>query len=67
MKRFISKYKSPIAGLVLGAVGGWCYWRFVGCASGNCAITSDPRNSSLYGAVMGLLAAEILKKEESKS
>lgn len=40
-------------GAVLGAAGGWCYWHFVGCSSGSCAITAHPLNSTLYGAFMG--------------
>ena len=62
----ISKYKPEVIGLILGTIAGWCYWKFVGCASGNCAITSHPLNSSLYGAVMGVLAAGLLKKEKAK-
>jgi Family of unknown function (DUF6132) len=42
-------------GIVIGAVSGYLYWYFVGCASGSCAITSSPVNSTLYGSVMGLL------------
>ena len=42
-----------LAGIVLGAVAGYSYYYFVGCASGTCAITSKPINSSLYGALMG--------------
>ena len=25
-----------------GGVGGWLYYRYVGCAAGACAITSNP-------------------------
>jgi hypothetical protein len=42
-------------GLVMGAAGGYLYWYYVGCASGSCAITSSPVNSSLYGGLMGFL------------
>jgi hypothetical protein len=42
-------------GLVIGAAGGYLYWYYVGCASGSCAITSSPVNSSLYGGLMGFL------------
>lgn len=38
-----------------GAAGGYLYWQQIGCASGSCAITSDPHNSMLYGAMMGAL------------
>ena len=60
----ISKYKLEIAGLVIGAIAGWCYWYFVGCASGNCTITSSPLNSSIYGSIMGVLIFSTFKKEQ---
>ncbi|MGA9119574.1 MAG: DUF6132 family protein, partial [Bacteroidota bacterium] len=37
----------PIA---LGAAGGYAYYRFIGCKSGMCPITSNPWLSMLYGA-----------------
>ncbi len=42
-----------IIGLIVGAVLGYAYYHYVGCASGTCAITSKPLNSTLYGAVLG--------------
>jgi Family of unknown function (DUF6132) len=42
-----------LSGVLLGAVAGYAYYYFVGCASGTCAITSKPLNSTLYGALMG--------------
>ncbi|MCC6185629.1 MAG: hypothetical protein IT256_00600, partial [Chitinophagaceae bacterium] len=58
---FIIKHKLTIAGLVLGAIGGYAYYHFVGCASGTCAITSKPINSTLYGSMMGGLFLNIFK------
>lgn len=40
-----------IIGVIIGAVLGYAYYHYVGCASGTCAITSKPLNSTLYGAV----------------
>ncbi|MBP9085768.1 MAG: hypothetical protein KBG15_06600 [Kofleriaceae bacterium] len=40
-----------------GAVLGFVYYRFVGCRSGTCAITSSPYISTIYGAVLGFLVA----------
>jgi hypothetical protein len=57
------KYKSDLIGISLGAVAGFLYWKFIGCASGTCMITSKPINSSLYGALMGFLVAGVFKKE----
>jgi len=46
-----------IIGIVLGAAGGFAYYRFVGCSSGACPITSNPYISTIYGAVLGALAS----------
>ncbi|MEI3072144.1 MAG: hypothetical protein ACLR8L_11105 [Oscillospiraceae bacterium] len=32
----------PAALTLAGGVGGWLYYRYVGCATGACAITSNP-------------------------
>ncbi len=48
--------KYIIGGLV-GAAAGFLYYRFVGCPSGSCPITSHPISSTIYGAVLGLLIA----------
>lgn len=60
---FISNNKLTIIGVVVGAIGGYLYYHYVGCASGTCPITSKPLNSTLYGAVMGSLFFNIFKKE----
>lgn len=46
-------------GAALGALGGFLYWKYVGCVSGTCAITSKPINSTAYFALMGLLLANM--------
>lgn len=61
---FIVKYKLTLTGMVLGAVGGYLYYYYVGCASGTCAITSRPVNSTLYGALMGALSFNLFQKEK---
>ncbi|MFY8166133.1 MAG: DUF6132 family protein [Sediminibacterium sp.] len=50
-------------GITLGALSGYFYWKFVGCSSGTCMITSKPINSSLYGALMGFLVAGSFTKK----
>lgn len=60
---FINNNKLTIIGVVIGAIGGYLYYHYVGCASGTCPITSKPLNSTLYGAVMGSLFFNIFKKE----
>jgi hypothetical protein len=44
-----------IIGIALGAVAGFAYYKFIGCASGACPITGNPVISTIYGAVMGAL------------
>ncbi|MEA5006833.1 MAG: DUF6132 family protein [Rikenellaceae bacterium] len=65
MKLFLKKYLPYIIGAVAGAVAGYLYWRFVGCNSGTCPITSSPLNSTIYGSVMGILIGSILKRDKS--
>jgi Family of unknown function (DUF6132) len=65
----MKKLLSPrlLLGIALGALGGWLYWRFVGCANGTCAITSSPVNSTLYGALMGGLLVSSFTRTASPS
>lgn len=56
---FILKHKFTIVGIIAGAIGGYLYYYFVGCANGTCAITSNPVNSTLYGAMMGGLLLNV--------
>lgn len=51
-------------GIFLGAIAGYLYYHYIGCASGNCAITSKPMNSTLYGGLLGGLFFNLFVKEE---
>ena len=53
-------------GIAIGALAGYAYYFYVGCASGTCAITSKPLNSTLYGALMCGLVFNMLVKETKK-
>lgn len=64
IKNILLKYRLELIGIALGAIGGWAYWYYVGCMSGTCMITSKPLNSTLYGALMGMLLLSIFKKEK---
>jgi hypothetical protein len=54
--------KMIVLGVFVGALAGYLYWRFVGCASGTCAITSVWWRSTLYGALMSGFAFDIIKE-----
>ena len=64
MTLLLTKYKKDLIGIALGAIAGYLYWKFIGCSSGTCMITSKPINSTLYGAVMGYLVAGMFKFEK---
>lgn len=63
MKNFFFQNRLMIIGILLGSVAGFLYWKFVGCSTGTCLITSKWHNSTAYGAVMGGLLLSIFKKE----
>ncbi|MCE3278757.1 MAG: hypothetical protein K0S44_948 [Bacteroidetes bacterium] len=66
LKKWLVKNKFSFIGAVIGSVGGYLYWNFVGCSSGTCAITSSPVNSTIYGAVMGFLIVGMFKSDKTK-
>ena len=46
-----------IIGALVGGGLGFAYYKFVGCSTGTCPLTSHPIISSLYGMVVGALVA----------
>ncbi len=74
MSSFFLSHKKSILfgsiGVVMGALGGFLYWKYVGCIDGTCAIWSNPTKSTAYGALMGglfLLAFVPDNKKSDKS
>lgn len=54
-----------LIGVALGAIAGYLYYKYVGCITGNCVITSRPLNATLYGALIGgLLTSSLIKKDK---
>jgi hypothetical protein len=48
-------------GIVLGAAAGFACYKFIGCSSGACPLTSNPIISSLYGGLLGAMLAGSLR------
>ncbi len=48
-------------GSVLGGGLGFAYYKFVGCSTGTCPLTSHPVISPIYGMVVGALLAGSLR------
>ncbi len=42
-----------VAPIAIGALGGYAYYYFIGCASGTCPISSNPWISTAYGMLIG--------------
>ena len=54
-----------LTGVFIGAIAGYLYYKYVGCITGTCVITSRPLNATLYGALIGgLLTSSLIKKEQ---
>ncbi len=66
IKKNLKKHWLTLPGVVIGALGGYLYWRYAGCESGSCPITSSPLLSSLWGAIMGGLLFSMFKTEKKE-
>lgn len=51
---------------ILGGLGGFAYYYFIGCTTNACPITSNPLISTGYGFGVGLLLGWDKKKSEKK-
>jgi hypothetical protein len=60
-KEFLKKHLFVIIFSVAGAIGGFLYWKFVGCQSGTCRIKSVWYLSTLWGLAFGYLGGSIIK------
>ena len=67
MNNFLKKHILKIIGILVGGVAGFLYYHFVGCASGNCPITSNPYITVIYGALLGYLLFDMFRKNENKT
>ena len=59
MKVSLKNWLIPLLFTVGGALVGIAYYYFVECATGSCAITSNPINSMLYMGLMGWLLSGV--------
>jgi len=64
MKENFIKYRFKILFITLGAIAGFLYWRFVGCTSGTCPITSNWYSSVPYGMLFGWLISDLFKSNK---
>lgn len=67
MKKWLTQNKLYFIGALVGAIAGFLYWKYVGCLTGTCAVTSNPVRSTFYFAFMGAIAFGMFKKDNIKT
>lgn len=60
----LKKHLLTIIGVIFGSIVGYLYYKYIGCISGTCAITSKPLNSTLYGALVGGLVGNLFQTKK---
>lgn len=53
--------------VVLGALGGYLYYHFIGCTQGSCPIQGNPYLSTGYGALLGSIFIMPEKKKAASA
>ena len=66
MKQIIKRHGLPVILSVAGLIGGFLYWRFVGCKTGSCPITSTWYMSVLMGGLIGYLIGDTIHDIRNK-
>ena len=70
MKEFILKHKYALILLIPGIIGGFLYWKYVGCMSGTCPLKSNWQSMILFGGLIGYFVGDsiddIIKKKKKK-
>ena len=67
MKDWIINNKLYFIGTFIGALTGFLYWKYVGCLTGTCSITSSPINSTIYFALLGAVLFGAFKKQSTQT
>ena len=67
MRSMVQKYWRHAVFTLVGAGVGFAYWKFVGCTSGTCPLTSNWHTSALLGGLIGMLAVSGGNDKKNKS
>ena len=61
MKENVKNWLTPLLFTLGGTLVGLAYYHFVGCATGTCAITSNPIHAMVYMGLMGWLLSGVFR------
>lgn len=67
MKNWMIRNKLYGIGAAAGGLAGFLYWKYIGCLTGSCAITSNPFRSTIYFAIMGALLFGMFKRQQKQT
>lgn len=63
----IKEILPELIGIIIGATGGFIYYKTVGCSTGSCPITSNPWLSTVWGSLMGYFLGRMFKQKNKKT
>jgi len=63
MKEKIKNNLIALIGIAVGFVGGLLYWKFVGCATGTCPLSSNWMIMLAYGGLTGGLIGNLIDEK----
>ncbi len=66
MLNWIKKRRISFIFMFLGGLSGFLYWKFIGCTTGTCPITSNWYTMFPYGLIMGWLVGDLIASYTAK-
>ena len=60
MKKLVGN-KVIMLGIILGGVGGYLYWKEIGCVTGTCPLKSQWQTMVPYGMFMGYVVSDFIQ------
>ncbi|MFC2116079.1 DUF6132 family protein [Bacteroidota bacterium] len=67
MKTILKKHWKTGLFILGGAIIGFAYWRFIGCTSGTCPLTSNWHSTTLFGGLIGMMASPANRKSSTRA
>ena len=65
--KWIKSHKLSIIVSIIGAIGGFSYWYFIGCATGSCGITANWYSSAGFGSIIGWIVGDVVNETINKT